>query len=193
MPLSCRLGHRQTSTQELEIAAAIHNCGISSKSGVHPPSYTPCIPPHKPYHSLPSYTILLACPTSKPLFIKQSSMALIHLFRGLPTAQLLAHSLSNPIILHSYHLAKPLDNTFINPFFNLHNSHIHAFGTLSLLLITSNPLKLSICTVLIIDLSFFYNTVSLPYIRTGTSNVSFKNLAYSRCKSLALTRDLRVH
>ena len=32
--------------------------------------------------------------------------------------------------------------------------------------------------------------ISLPHIRTGTSNVSCKTLAHSRCKSLALTRGL---
>ena len=30
------------------VAVASHNCGISSRSGAHPPGNTPCIPPHKP-------------------------------------------------------------------------------------------------------------------------------------------------
>ena len=45
-PLSCWLGHRQIFIHRLHIAEAIHNCGISSRSGVHPPGYAPCIPPH---------------------------------------------------------------------------------------------------------------------------------------------------
>ena len=73
----------------------------------------------------------------------------------------------------------------------LHNSLICSFQTLSILLIPSNPLRLSICIALIPDLSFSYhNIVSLPYIRTRTSNVSCKTLVHSSCKSRALTRDL---
>ena len=69
------------------------------------------------------------------------------------------------------------------PFFTLHNSLIRAFGTLSILLMPSNPLRLSICTALTLDLSFSsYNIVSPPYRRTVTSK--------SSCKSLALTGDL---
>ena len=46
---------------------------------------------------------------------------------------------------------------------------------LSILLILSNSLKLSICTLLTLDLSFsLHNIVSLPYIGKGTSNVSCK-------------------
>ena len=48
-PLSCKLCHKRISTlQRLHIAAATHNCGISSRSGVHTLGYTPCTPPHKP-------------------------------------------------------------------------------------------------------------------------------------------------
>ena len=66
--LSCTLGHRQTSTrQELHIAVATHNCGISSKSEVGPPVYTPCIPTQL-RHILLSCAILLACLTFKPFF-----------------------------------------------------------------------------------------------------------------------------
>ena len=49
MLLSCRLGHRQTSTfQGLHMAMATHNCGISSKTRVHPPVYALCILLYKP-------------------------------------------------------------------------------------------------------------------------------------------------
>ena len=77
------------------------------------------------------------------------------------------------------------------PFITLHNSLIHAFRTLSIFLIPSKPVRLSICTALILDLSFsFYIIVSLPYIRTGLSNISCKTLAHSSYKPLTLTRDL---
>ena len=65
---------------------------ISSTSGVHPPGYTPCIPLKTTCHSLLSYTILISCSTSKPLFLKHFFTISIHLFRGLPTERLLAHS-----------------------------------------------------------------------------------------------------
>ena len=45
-----------------------------------------------PRHSLLSWTILLACLTSKPLFLKHSFTVSIHLFRGPPTKGLPAHS-----------------------------------------------------------------------------------------------------
>ena len=83
---------------------------------------------------------------------------------------------SNPIILYSLHMAEPLEITIINPFVTLYNFIICIFRTLSILLIPSKPLSLSIYTALILDLSFFHIFVSLPYIRTGMSNVSCKIL-----------------
>ena len=164
-PLSCRLSHKCTST--LHIALATQNCGISSKWGVHPPGYTQCTPPHKP-HSLLSWTILLSCLTSKPLFLKHSFSISIHLFLGLLTEQLSLSILS----IWLNHCRIPSSILSSRPFFTLHNSLICAFWILSILLIPSNPLRLSICTVLTLDLSFsLHNIVSLPYIKTGTSNV----------------------
>ena len=77
------------------------------------------------------------------------------------------------------------------PFVTPHNSHIRALETHSILLIPSNPLKLSTCTAVTLDLSFsFHNIVSLAYVRTGKSNVLCNTLAQSICRSLALTNDL---
>ena len=99
-----------------------------------------------PPHSLLSCIILLACLTSKPLFPKHYFMVSIHLFFGLPTERISAHSpsysLSNPNLLHPLYMVGPPENTFIN----LHNSLICAFGTLSILLILCKP-RLSICTL----------------------------------------------
>ena len=76
-------------------------------------------------------------------------------------------------------------------FFHVFLSFLFFINPLSILLIPSNPLRMSICKALILNLSLsFHNIVSLPYIRRGTSNVSCKTLAHSSCKSLALTRDL---
>ena len=142
---------------------------------MHFPSYIPAI------NSYLAPFSLLAWHPNLFFLIKHSFMVSVHLFHNQPTKQLPAHSptysLINPIILHSLHMAEPPENTFVNPFIyppfiTPHYSLIRAFRTLSFLLIPSKPLRLSICTALILDLSFsFYNIVSLPYIRTGTNNV----------------------
>ena len=131
-----------------------------------------------PHHSLLSCTILLAYLTSKALFLKHSFTVSSHLFHGLPTEQLLAHSLSNPITLHSLHMAVPMENTFINLFvYPLHHSAQLPYPCIWL--IPSNPLRLSISKTLTLDLSFsFHNIVSLSYI-IGKNNVSCKTLAHS--------------
>ena len=94
--------------------------GISSRSRVHPPGNVPCILPHKPRHTLLSCTILLVCLTYKPLFFKHSFTVSIHLFQGLLTETSSTHSyidpFSNPVVLHSLHMAKPSENTCINLF-----------------------------------------------------------------------------
>ena len=87
-PLSCRLSHRQTSTLEgLRIAVA-----SSQGQGFIPWATPHAFPLINPCHSLLSYTILLACQTSKPLFFKHSFTVSIHLFRSLPNDRLPAHS-----------------------------------------------------------------------------------------------------
>ena len=91
-------------------------------------------------------------------------------------------------------MTKPKENTFLNHFMHpfRHSAQLPYpyIGTPSILLIRNKPFILSICTALILDLSSFHNIVSLPYVRTGTSKVSCKNLAHSSCKPLTLTRDL---
>ena len=87
---------------------------------------------------------------------------------------------------HRRTLSSILSSTlFVTPL----NYFIHGFRILFILLIPSKLLKLFICTALILDLSF-HSIVSLPYIRAGISNVSWKTLTYSNCKSLSLIRDL---
>ena len=87
-PLSCSLGHIWTSIlQRLHIAFPLTN---------------PC-------HLLLSWTFLLACLISKPLYFKHSFTVSIHLFHGLPAERLPAHTttdtIGDPIPLH---MAKPL-------------------------------------------------------------------------------------
>ena len=66
-------------------------------------------------------------------------------------------TLRNPIVLHSLHMAKPSENTFINlVVYTQHNCLIRTFGTLSILLIPSRPLRLSICTALALNPSFSF-------------------------------------
>ena len=96
----------------------------------------------------------------------------------------------NPVIFYSLHMIEPLENTFINPLVTPHNFLIHAFKTLSILLIPNKTLNVSICTALILALFSFHIIVLLPYIRAGMSNVFFKTLEHSSYKPLELTRDL---
>ena len=87
-------------------------------------------------------------------------------------------------------MVEPPENTFISPFVYPQNSLIRAFRTLFIFLIPSKPLRLSLCTALILDLSSFHIIVSLPYIGTGTRNFSCKTLVHSSYKPLALDRGL---
>ena len=67
MSLSCRLGHRQTSTPKGFIYLTTYNCSISSKSGIHPPGYVSSTPLSNPHYSFISYTIPLVCKALKLL------------------------------------------------------------------------------------------------------------------------------
>ena len=78
------------------------------------------------------------------------------------------------------------------PLSSFHNSLIQAFRTLPIQLIPRNPLRLSMYTALIIELSSLYIIASLPYKRTGMSNASCSTLTHVSCRSLALTRDLKT-
>ena len=136
-PLGCRLSHRETSPlQGLHIAVASYQGqGFIPWATSHAFSLTNLC------HSLLSCTILLACLKSKPFFFKHSFTVSIHPFCCLPTEQLSAYSLGN---LHPLHMAEPMEHILIN----LHNFLIHAFRTLSILLIPSKPLGLFICTAI---------------------------------------------
>ena len=132
--LSCGLGHRQTS-----ILQGLHIVVVSCQNQWFIPQVMPhAFPLTNQYHSLLSCTILLACLTSKPLFLKQSFMVSIHLFHGLPTETKCTlpyiDPFSYPVILHSLHITPNHQKTpssvlsstsFITP----HNSPIHGFGT----------------------------------------------------------------
>ena len=103
------LGIEQTSTlQGLYVAVSSLNCGLSSKSRINSPGYTPCIPPHKhpPYtpimHHSPcssdiqtSYLLVVLHSINSPLsqpthWVTNSTLSYID-------------PLSNPDILHSLH------------------------------------------------------------------------------------------
>ena len=141
----------------------------------------------------PPFTLVMhhfACfPNMHSSFFKQF---LLYQFTS-SLADLLSDSPHAPFyqfIPHSLNMAEPLKNTF-TPFFSFtpfvipHKSLIGSFGVLSILLIPKNPLRLSICTVLILGLSFsFYISVSLLYRKTGTSTVSCSTLVYPSCRPL---------
>ena len=101
--LNGRLGHKRTSTlQRLHIAMA------SCQGQQFIPLATPhSFPLTNPCHSPLSWTLLLACLKSKPLFFKHFFALSIHLFHGLPTEWLPAHSLGYPIPLHPLHMTEP--------------------------------------------------------------------------------------
>ena len=90
-------------------------------------------------------------------------------------------SYHSPFSPHGWTTGEYLHQYFRPPthFDTQQNSLISASGTLSILLIPSEPLSLSIWKALILDLCSFHIIVSMPYIGTNTS-----------CKSLALTKDL---
>ena len=179
MPLSCGLGHRQTSSiHGLHTTEATHNCGISLKSRIHPPGYHPFIPPLKPAtHS-----------DHKPFCLFAWYQIFFFFFCSISNARKFPHihPLSNPIILHSLHKTEPPEETFINPFVAPYSSFIRASRTLSIILIPSKPLRLSICTVLILDLSTLFISLSqyhteeqaraMPHAKP--SNTQLANLSY---------------
>ena len=112
MPLSCGVRHRQTSIlQGLHIAVATHSDSILTGQKLIPQATPHIFPITYPHHTILSCIIFLACLTSKPLFFKQAFTVSIHLFLSLPIDP---HN--NAVILHSFHMAEPLENTFINPF-----------------------------------------------------------------------------
>ena len=120
MLLSCELGHRRISAlPSLLKAVASYNYSISSKSRVHPPSITPCIPPHKP----PPYT---------PIMHHSPCLPDIHT----SLLQAVLHGINPPAY-------QATTSTF-----PLHSALAHALCILSLLLIPNKPQRLPICTFL---------------------------------------------
>ena len=109
-------------------------------------------PPYSPHH----------LPSTSPLRFNSSTFK----FQTAKTPTLLYN---NSIILHSFDIAKPLENTC---YFFL----ICAFGMLLIFQITSKILRLSICTALILDF-FFCLHISLTAIQQNrTINASCSTL-----------------
>ena len=114
MILSCGLGHRRTfALQGLHIAVATQNCGISSKSRVNSRDDAPRIPPHKPRTFTPVIHHSLCFLDVKTSFLNPSFTVSIHLFLSSTyplsdySTLLYIDPLSNPVILHSLHMAEP--------------------------------------------------------------------------------------
>ena len=159
-----------------------HNYDLSSKSRVHSPGFTPCIPPHKPtIHSYyASFSLLARHPNSFflncPSQYQSTSSKLKPLSDYLHTPQ---HRpfYNTCVILHSLHMAKPSENNFINPYVHpLHHSAQFPYPWVWYFIHLPNKhLRLSIFTPLILDLSFsFHINVSLPHRRTDMSSDSCK-------------------
>ena len=138
-----------------------------------------------PLHSLLSRTILLACLSSKPLFFSQSFTVSVYFFLFLrdylhtPLHRPSYQSCHSPFSSQDRTIGEHLPQSFRPPLSSLRiTSLIRAFATLSILLIPNKPLRLSICTDLVLDLSFsFHIIVSLSYIRTGMIKVSCKTIS----------------
>ena len=91
--LNCGLGHRRISALPgFHKAVPSHNYSILSRSRVHPLGNAHTFSLTNPHYILLSCTILLASQISELLFYKQSFTVSIHLFRGLHTERLPAHS-----------------------------------------------------------------------------------------------------
>ena len=89
---------------------ATHNYSISSRSRVHPPGNSPCIPPH---NSLPIQSY--HAPFSLFFSDIQTSLlqAELHAAYPLNDYQHISYidPLSNPVVLRPLHMAKPSENT----------------------------------------------------------------------------------
>ena len=129
-----------------------------------------------PSYSFRPCTILLSFTTSK-LFFQAVFQWISPVLWGRPTERFPIHCLShipaysNPTIPHTFNMARHLSVISPIPFATPHNSLIHVFATLSILLISHKTIWYPTCTSLIIDLSFSLHTiVSITYNRTDTSN-----------------------
>ena len=152
-------------------SSASIGCDILSKSRVHPPGYAPCTPPHNP---LPCTSINHHSPCLPDI---QTSFLQVVLHSINPPLPIPNHwvttsspsykdPLTNPVILHSFHMTKLSENTFINLF--IHGQTL-SLRTTALFMHSrfylfswypADLLRLYICTALILDLSFFLHIVS---------------------------------
>ena len=118
----------------------------TSKSRVIPWTIPNAFPLTNPRQSLLSYTILLVCVTSKPLFFKQSYMSLSAIL-----------SFSIPSICPNHRRTpSSIHSSIIYIISSLPTTPYPCIRDLSILLILSKPLRLSICTALILHLSSFH-------------------------------------
>ena len=172
MLLSCGLGHRHISSFP-GLHKSVASC--QGQGFIHTFLLT------NPRHTLLSCTILLACLTSKHLFFKQSFVVSIHLFHSLSTERLPVLSPSQTLLaILLFSILFHRENTFINLFiYTIHHpARLPYLCIREFLLIPSKLLRVSVSTTLILDLSFsLHIIVSLPYVRTSTSDNSCKTLS----------------
>ena len=126
-------------------------------------------------------------------FFKQSFTKSIFFFHSQPTKRLLTYPFSNPIISHSFNMAKPSENTFINSSIHpLHHSTELSYPCFAVyFLMPIKPVRLSIYTALLLDLSF--SSISLSHYHTIKQEGGMPYPASSNTKEcifLAFTRDL---
>ena len=156
-PLSFSLGHRRTSTlQGLHIGVATHNCGISLRSRVHPPGYSPCIPPHKPPPFTPILDLSPRLPDIQTFFfltshsLTQSTPSVLDLPNGSqynPPYIPFQQSYYSPFFQFNRIYEEHFHQSFHPiPFVTLHNSLISEFHTLFILLILNKPIVVHLHT-----------------------------------------------
>ena len=120
-----------------------------------PRYFTSQTPPVKPImHHSPS------CQTSRPLFFNHSFIVSIHLFRGQTTMKFLTHSPTYNFLAILFHILS------IRPNLCLFIHSFHYSIQLSYLFIGT----LSICTAVILDLSFSLHSIALQSHRTTTTS-----------------------
>ena len=121
---SCRLGHKRTPTlQELHIPMA-----SLSRSGVHLPDHSPCIPPNK----LPPFTPILDHSPCSPDIQTSFSLNTLPWYQSISSVAYPLNNYQHTLLQDTLHLRKPSSVLSFRPFFTLHNSLIRAFGTLSI-------------------------------------------------------------
>ena len=142
---------------------------------VHPPSYTAYTPPHKPLPFTPILCYSPCLPDIQSSFLNslswyQSTSSMTYLLSDYQHTLLhrLLAILSFSNLSTCRTTGEQLYQSFHLPDLSVHTISLSVHLRLSIILIPKNPLRLSMCTALIIDLSF------QPYIRIGTSNILCK-------------------